>query len=113
MTISDAGDWTGTITGHADDFGEVAIHSSGPWYYKGTVPFKSATVNGMTGGLVISVFGSRPNAAAEWVGTWEIISAAGDLATLRGGGAWEGPGWLGNPVVPGVITYSGSITYYE
>lgn len=111
MTISDAGDWTGTITGHADDFGEVAIHSSGPWYYKGTVPFKSATVNGMTGGLVISVFGSRPDVASDWAGTWEIISGDRGLASLRGGGTWEGPGWQGDPAVPGIVTYSGNMTY--
>ncbi len=112
MTISDAGDWTGTITGSADDFGEVAIHSSGPWYYNGTVPFDSVTVNGRTGGLVISVYGSRPNAGAEWDGTWVIISGKGDLAGLRGQGTWEGPGWQGDPKVPGEVYYSGSI-YFE
>ena len=65
MIISDAGEWTGTITGYADDFGEAVIHSSGPWYYTGTVPFESATVSGRTGGLIISVFGSRPNAGVH------------------------------------------------
>jgi hypothetical protein len=113
MKIAEDGEWTGTITGHANEWGEVVIHSSGPWYYEGTVPFESATVRGMTGGLVISTFGWRPNAAADWVGTWEIISARGSLAGLRGGGTWEGPGWLGDPVVWGIITYSGSMTYYE
>jgi hypothetical protein len=111
MTISDAGDWTGTITGSADDFGEVAIHSSGPWYYNGTVPFDSVTVNGRMGGLLISVYGSRPNADAEWDGTWIIISGKGDLAGLRGHGTWEGPGWQGDPEVPGVVNYSGSIRF--
>jgi hypothetical protein len=113
LRISEAGEWTGTITGHADEWGEVVIHSSGPWYYEGTVPFESATVSGMTGGLVISTFGWRPDVGAEWVGTWEIISGRGGLASLRGGGTWEGPGWLGDPAVPGVLTYSGNITYYE
>jgi hypothetical protein len=113
MKISEAVDWTGTITGHADEWCEVVIHSSGPWYYEGTMPFESATVSGMTGGLVISTFGWRPNAGAEWVGTWEIISGSGGLASVRGGGTWEGPGWLGDPAVPGVLTYSGNITYYE
>jgi hypothetical protein len=109
MTLSDAGEWTGSITGHADDFGEAVIHSAGPWYYWGTVPFESATVKGKTGGLMISVYGSRPNMAAEWEGTWEITSGTGDLAGVWGQGTWEGPGWQGDPVVPGLIYYSGKI----
>ena len=111
LTISNAGDWIGTITGHADDFGEVAIHSSGPWYYFGTVPFESANVDGKTGGLVISVFGSRLNAGTDWEGTWEITSGTGDLAGLQGQGTWEGPGWQGDPEVPGEVNYSGSIHF--
>ena len=111
LTISNAGDWIGTITGHADDFGEVAIHSSGPWYYFGTVPFESANVDDKTGGLVISVFGSRLNAGTDWEGTWEITSGTGDLAGLQGQGTWEGPGWQGDPEVPGEVNYSGSIHF--
>jgi len=111
MTISEVGDWTGTFTGSADEFGEAVIHSSGPWFFKGTVPFESVTVNGKTGGLVISVYGSRPNAGAEWEGTWVITSGKGDLSGLRGKGTWEGPGWQGDPEVPGVLNYSGSIRF--
>lgn len=113
MTMSDAGDWTGTFTGSADDFGEVVIHSSGPLYYKGTVPFDSVTVNGRTGGLIINVHGSKPNAGADamWDGAWVIISGNGELAGLRGQGTFEGPGWQGDPEVPGVVNYSGSIRF--
>jgi hypothetical protein len=111
MTISDVGNWTGTISGSVDDFGEGVVHSSGPWYYKGTVPFDSATVNGKTGRLVISVYGSRPNANAKWEGTWVIIDAKGDLAGLQGQGTWEGAGWQGDPKVPGEVNYSGSIHF--
>ncbi len=111
MTISDAGDWTGTFTGSADDFGEAVIHSSGPWYYKGTVPFESVTVNGKTGRLMISVEGYRPNADDEWEGTWVIISGTGELASLQGQGNWDGPGWQGDLEVPGVVNYSGSIHF--
>jgi hypothetical protein len=85
------------------------IDSSGPWYYWGTIPFESATVKGKTGGLMISAYGSRPNATAEWDGTWVITSGKGDLAGIRGEGTWEGPGWLGDPLVRGVLYYSGKI----
>lgn len=111
MTISEIGDWTGTFTGSADEFGEAVVHSSGPWYYWGIIPFESVIVNGKTGGLMISTFGSRPNAGAKWNGTWIITSAKGDLTGLQGQGTWEGPGWQGDPEVPGVLNYSGSIRF--
>jgi hypothetical protein len=113
MTISDASDFTGTFIGSADDFGEVAIHSSGPMYYKGIVPFDSVTVNGKTGGIVLSVYGTKPNpsADAKWDGKWIIKSATGELVGLKGHGTWEGPGWQGNPEVPGIVNYSGSIFF--
>ncbi len=115
MTISDASDLTGTFIGSADDFGEVVIHSSGPMYYKGIVPFESATVNGKTGGLVLSVYGTKPNpsADAKWNGKWVIESGTGELAGLNGQGTWEGPGWQGDPEVPGVVNYSGSIRFEQ
>lgn len=115
MTISDASDLTGTFTGSADDFGKVVIHSSGHMYYNGTVPFDSATVNGKTGGLVLSVCGTKPNpsADAKWDGKWVITSGTGELAGLKGQGTWEGPGWQGDPKVPGVVNYSGSIRFEQ
>ena len=90
MTISDASDFTGTFTGSGDDFGEVVMHSAGPMYYKGIVPFESVTVDGKTGGLVLSVYGTKPNpsADAKWDGKWVITSGTGDLAGLKGQGTF-------------------------
>ena len=111
MKISDTGDWSGTISGYAADFGEVVVHESGPWYYFGTVPLESATVNGRTGMLLITVFGSRPDVITDWEGTWEIVSGTGELADLQGHGTWEGAGWQGDPEVPGEVTYEGRIKF--
>jgi hypothetical protein len=112
MKISDTGDWNGGIFGDADDYGEVALHNvSGYWYYFGTVPFESATVKGKTGALVISVFGWRPDMTTDWEGTWEIISGSGELANIEGHGTWDGPGWQGDPLVPGEVDYTGKINF--
>lgn len=111
MTISDEGDWAGDITGFADDYGEVWIHASGAMYYYGKVPFEGVTVFGRTGVMMVTTYGWKPDPFSDWEGTWEIIFASGELAGLQGGGTWEGPGWQGDPAVPGVCTYSGAVRF--
>ena len=111
LTISDEGYWTGTFAGDSTDIGKVAIHSKGHWIYKGVVTFASVTVAGKTGGLEMRVQGRRPNALAEWDGKWVITGSSGDLAGLQGQGTWWGPGWLGDPTVYGIVSYSGNIHF--
>ena len=112
MTISDTGYFTGAIAGEEVDTGSVVIHRNGLWFYLGVVSFAEATVDGRTGGLEMEVIGRRPDAFSEWVGTWRITAATGDLVGLHGEGTWAGPGW--NPAFPlehGVVSYSGNIHF--
>ncbi|HET6447427.1 MAG TPA: hypothetical protein VFI27_22925 [candidate division Zixibacteria bacterium] len=112
MTIADTGSWTGTIVGDEVDTGRVIIHRNGAWQYWGDVLFASATVNGKTGGLEMKVFGQRPDATAEWIGTWRITAVTGELEGLHGHGTWDGPGWSpAEPGVHGVVSYSGNVNF--
>ena len=68
-------------------------------------------MNGASGTMVMSVNGSKPTSLSEWQGRWVIVSGAGELETLRGQGNWWGLGWLGDPDVPGVISYDGQVHF--
>jgi hypothetical protein len=111
MLIADAGYWNGTITGDEVDTGDIIIHRRGHWQYWGLVSFASATVDGKTGGLEMRVQGRRPDATTDWVGTWLITGGTGGLEGIRGQGTWDGPGWQGDPLVHGVVAYSGNIHF--
>jgi hypothetical protein len=109
MHIIDTGYFTGDIAGDEADTGEVIIQRNGLWLYWGEANIDEATVRGKTGGLTLTVFGSRPDMFTDWEGTWRITNATGDLAGLKGQGSWEGPGWQGDPDVHGVVHYEGKV----
>jgi hypothetical protein len=102
--------WTGTFSGESMDFGVVGFPSptaAAPSTFAGTVIFESVEVEGLVGGLELDVFGGKVDLAADFIGTWLITSASGELADLQGHGDWWGPGYnLGTPSECGVIYYS-------
>jgi hypothetical protein len=102
--------WTGGFVGTSVDHGRVTIHRSGHWHFKAMVYFEGQ-VRGKKGTLEMSVVGDRPDASAEWEGRWVILRGTGELASLRGQGTWWGPGWLGDPNVPGIIDYEGQVHF--
>jgi hypothetical protein len=103
------GKWTGTFSGTSTEDGKVVIHSSGAWSFRGIVSFEGE-VSGRSGKLTMHVVGTRPDAFTDWTGEWVILSGTDELATLRGQGAWWGPG---APDVGewGDIYYSGTIHF--
>jgi hypothetical protein len=102
-------EWSGTICGKSEDMGFAVFHDTGPAIFVDSLSFEIAEINGKIGGLELYVVGS--GAPGDWKGSWFIISAAGDLAGVRGNGTWEGPGWDGNPEVMGELNYSGIIQF--
>lgn len=105
--------WTGTFEGHSVDSGVVVLHREGNLFFKGTVSFDSVKVNGKEGSLEMLVNGTKPDLSLEtdWKGQWVISKAGGDLAGLKGQGAWWGPGWQGEEGVWGDIYYDGKIHF--
>jgi hypothetical protein len=91
MKTFENGVWTGTFEGTSTEDGRVVIHCSGAWSFKAIVSFEGS-VAGKTGTFEMSVVGKRPDATADWVGKYVILSGTGDLADLRGQGVWWGPG---------------------
>ena len=92
LTTFENGVWTGTFAGDSTEDGKVVIHCNGQWSFNAIVTFEEVTVDGRSGGLEMSVNGSRPDAGSDWTGRWVIISGTDDLADLRGQGTWWGPG---------------------
>jgi hypothetical protein len=109
LTTTEVGKWTGTFEGDSTEDGRVVVHSSGAFSFKGTVSFVG-DVGGQSGTLEMSVVGTKPDASADWTGKWVILGGTDGLSTLRGQGAWWGPGAPG-PEQWGDIYYSGSIHF--
>lgn len=103
------GKWFGTFSGTSTEDGKVVIHSSGAWSFKGIVSF-DGQVDGKAGQLTMRVVGSRPDVNTDWSGKWVILSGTGELISLRGQGAWWGPG-APDPGEWGNIYYSGNIHF--
>jgi len=97
--------WTGFFTGDSKDYGMAIFHGPEPMLFVDTVTFDEVEVGGVSGGLEMDVLGDRPDLDSDWRGTWVITSGTGELEDLQGHGTWWGPGWLGDPAVPGVIYY--------
>lgn len=108
QTIED-GIWTGNFEGDSTEDGQVVVHSSGSWSYKGIVSFVG-TVDGRSGTMEMSVAGRRPDVLSDWQGLWVILSGTDELANLRGQGTWWGPG-APAPEQQGDIYYSGTIHF--
>ena len=92
LTTFENGLWTGTFEGTSTEDGKVVIHCNGAWSFNAIVTFSELKVDGKSGTLKMSVFGSRPDAFSDWQGKSVILSGTGDLANLRGQGTWWGPG---------------------
>jgi hypothetical protein len=111
FTATETAVWTGTFDGESVDHCRAVIHRSGAWWGYCTISFASVTVGGKTDALEMFAMVRRPNAAADWDGTWVISGGSGALKNLRGQGTVSGPGWQGDPAVCGVIDYSGNIHF--
>ena len=111
LTIKEEAYWEGTFDGVSEDHGTVVFYAAGHWIFQGWVEFDPVTVDGRTGSLTMRVIGSKPDAGADWAGTWVIIKGTGDLKGLQGQGTWWGPGWQGDPLVYGVIPYAGNVHF--
>jgi len=106
----EVGVWTGTFEGDSTEDGEVVIHSTGAWSFRGTVSFSQVTVDGKSGTLEMHVVGKRPDAFTDWEGSWVITGGTGDLADLHGEGTWWGPG-APDIGLQGDIYYAGQIHF--
>ncbi|MHC4858272.1 MAG: hypothetical protein ACYTBY_10975 [Planctomycetota bacterium] len=106
LTITEIAEWTGTFTGWSEDEGKAVLHCNGDWSVNEIMIFEEVVVDGKTGGLILSIVGSRPNGVLDWYGHWVIIEGTGGLANLRGQGNWYGPG-APDPFSPGLIEYDG------
>jgi hypothetical protein len=98
-------EWSGIFNGTSKDYGLAIFHGPAPMLFVDAVTFDEVEVGGASGGLEMDVLGDRPDVDSDWRGTWVITSGTGELEDLRGHGTWWGPGWLGDPAVPGVIYY--------
>ena len=117
LHTTEEAEWTGTFSGVSAEEGQVVIHSSGRWSFKGMVSF-DGEVDGKSGTLEMSVNGTKPDEDSNWKGRWVILSGTDGLANLRGQGTWEGPGFKGVPGPEGGeeqewgnIDYSGRIHF--
>jgi hypothetical protein len=117
LTINEYDTLTGTFEGGTLDpehgptgAGVVVAHCSGSFNYKALLRFEEMTVDGKTGGVVISVNGRLADPTSEWTGNWVIVSATGELEGLRGQGKWWGPG-AGGPGLEGHLDYEGQIHF--
>jgi len=106
LTITEVGVWTGIFTGSSTDAGKVVLHCNGDWSVNELITFDFVEVDGKSGGLILSILGSRPNGVANWYGHWVIMEGTGELANLRGQGNWYGPGAAG-PGQWGLLNYDG------
>lgn len=111
MTFGEHGRWTGTINGEAYEYGSGMIRSNGTWTFNLTARLDEATVNGEIGSLEIRAIGSRAAGEVNWTGTWLIKGGSLYDDGLRGQGAFEGPGWQGDPEVWGEIPYEGTFHF--
>ena len=101
--------WDGAFSGEATSTARVVVHASGAWSFRAVVSFHG-NVGARGGGLEMSLWGSRPDGASDWQGTWVILSGTDELEGLHGQGTWGGPGWdQADPERPGPIDYAGQI----
>lgn len=114
LTITEYAVWEGTFTGVSLDEGKAVGYCHGSWSVDDwswsvneIMTFEEVVVDGKSGGLKLSIVGSRPAGVAEWYGHWVILKGSGELKNLRGQGSWWGPG-APDPVSPGTIYYDGN-----
>jgi hypothetical protein len=110
LTTFEDGVWSGTFDGLSTEDGKVIIHCSGWWSFFAIVTFEEVTVEGKTGGLFMSVKGSKPDETSDWCGFWVIVDGTRELESLRGHGSWWGPG-APAPEVQGDIYYEGEVKW--
>lgn len=84
---TDTAIWEGTFEGKSTEEYVAVLHSSGVFFYKGTVSF-TGTVEGRAGTLEILFVGKSPGTLVDWTGTWRIIGGGGELANLHGNGTF-------------------------
>ena len=106
LSITEIAEWFGTFAGWSEDEGKAVLHCNGDWSVNEIMTFEEVIVDGKTGGLILSIVGSRPAGIDDWYGHWVILKGTGDLANLRGQGNWYGPG-APDPFSPGFIEYDG------
>ena len=92
LTITEDGQWDGTLQGNSTESAQIVRHCEGHISYDATVIFEDVIVDGKPGGLVLSVVGKRPDLTSDWAGKWVIVSGTGELSNLHGQGDWFGPG---------------------
>jgi hypothetical protein len=110
LTTFEDGVWSGTFDGLSTEDGKVIVHCSGWWSFFAIVTFEEVTVEGKSGGLFMSVRGSRPDATSDWCGFWVIVDGTGELEDLSGHGSWWGPGAPAEGV-QGDIHYEGKVKW--
>ncbi len=104
------GVWSGTFVGTSTEYGRVRIECDGEWLFKAVALFDHVEIDGKSGQLKMLVWGSRPDATAEWFGYWVIKAGTGGLTNLRGEGTFWGPGAPGAGE-QGTIYYDGNVHF--